>query len=222
MHLRLADGLSKTQDSGDWRLRRAFARQQIFEQGGFCWPDCDMLASFRAHQVDVYVAEHSDGRCAAVNAWAQHWGQWLPRTQPQRRQARKPVIFLFPQVSKLSATFSKIVQDSADCILVCPQRLPAALAAALRTLPCVAHTMLRGKPSDMVQATERVPADVRAGGWVVQLQAVRVQWPSAAHGRGGARSCGGSSGGAAVATGALQGRISWRTIRNKGCLGDRV
>ena len=140
-----------------------------------------MLASFRACQVDLYVAEHSDGQCAAVNAWAQHWGQWLPRTQPQQRQARNPVIFLFPQVSKLSAALSKIVQNFADCILVCPQRLPAALAAALRTLPSIAHTMLRGKPSDMVQATERVPADVHAGGWVVQLQAVRVQWPSAAH-----------------------------------------
>jgi hypothetical protein len=111
-----ADLLSKRTDPSDWRLSRKFAREQIFPQLG--WPDVDCFASQEAHQVETYYAAVWDGKCKAVDGWAQNWAGWPEGIGLPRRR----LCFVFPPVHKVGEALSKINREMAEAILVCPVR----------------------------------------------------------------------------------------------------
>jgi hypothetical protein len=166
-----ADLLSKRTDPSDWRLSRKFAREQIFPQLG--WPDVDCFASQEAHQVETYYAAVWDGKCKAVDGWAQNWAGWPEGIGLPRR----PLCFVFPPVHKVGEALSKINREKAEAILVCPVRLRLSLSHQLESLPVRGTVRLQGPHQVLMQPTRAVPAEVRTGGWKVALQAVRIAWP---------------------------------------------
>ena len=177
---RLADALSKHQDSSDWALSRTFAQQQIF---GRLHIDArtqvlDCMASALAHQSEVYFAELWDEQGAAVDGLAQRWSRWPVGTD----RSGKPVCFVFPPVGALLQAVLKVEAEQADALIVCPRIVQPAVSLVLRRLPAWQHAgwcnpvQLHGEHKHMVRPTERVPAGVVRAGWVVPLQVWAVKW----------------------------------------------
>jgi hypothetical protein len=184
-HLRVADQLSKRVDEGDWCLSAKFAREQLFHRWG--WPDIDCLASASARQPDCewYFAACWDGRCAAVDGWAQHWGMW-PESSVRSR-AGKPLCFVFPPVPKVGEALTKIAGDKTEAILVCPRSLRPGLQSLLDMVPIVGQVDLCGPHKSMIRPTRAVPLASSAGGWKVPMQAVRISWTREPQKRGTGR-----------------------------------
>ena len=162
--LQLADALSKRQDTGDWRLSRVFARQQIFAATGR--PDIDCFASERARQdCRWYFSAVWDGRCAAVDALAQDWRAW-PEKVAGAVPGRVPLCFVFPPQEHLLSAVSKVLEQRAEAVLVLPRAVGPGVAAVLRQLQdnVVWQAELSGPHACMVQLTAAVPARTSAGG----------------------------------------------------------
>jgi hypothetical protein len=168
-----ADALSKRSDHSDWRLSRKFAREQIFPRLG--WPSVDCLASRQAHQVETYFASMWDGKCTAVDGWAQNWAAW-PEEVQQECGAQKPLCFVFPPLSKVGEALRKVRRERAEVILVCPIALRPGLHHQLESMPQGGRVQLQGPFRAMLQPTRAVPEEIRKGGWKVALQAVRITW----------------------------------------------
>jgi hypothetical protein len=182
-----ADRLSKYDDPNDWRLSKGFLQAAVHERVHAHrlvmqedlmppWPtDIDMFASSAAHQVDAYVAEVWDGGCIAVDAWAQHWGEWPVHCQRQSQSRMQPVLFLFPPVSALSLVLHKMKRDRGTAWLVCPRQLRQVdeCFIAKELQPKLRFDLTVRDVSTVVKPTHRNGA-VHGGKWRSSLQAMFI------------------------------------------------
>lgn len=179
----IADAYSKFHDVTDWRLARSILRKQVAAHGDsgvrvLFPPDVDMMASSEAHQVENYVAQMWDGRCAAQNAWVQDWGEDYLGGRWAKEHGRQPIVFLFPMAHQLPDVLYKIRQDRALAWVICSRYLRGIEEQSVAKLPVRARFNIQCRDvSRLVTPTRFNPAAANGDTWKTPLQALLIVWP---------------------------------------------
>lgn len=93
----------KFNENVEWMLN-----PHIFQDVVALWgrPDVDMFASRLNKQLEKFASWHPDPEASFIDAFSVDWSEGN--------------LYMFPPFSLVTACLQKIVQDQADCVLVCP------------------------------------------------------------------------------------------------------